>query len=122
MVSTRHRQNDIKLPYNIWNGESERNLKDGERICEECGGCGGHNEAGSKHGLIQMCPNCRGKGHKDWIDRAIGNPSDGVGHYITTNIGDDFAIEVEEGEKDEFKEKISLQVAGEFKFVYKDEL
>lgn len=68
-----------------------------------------------------MCPNCNGKGYKDWIDRAKGKSSNDVLHYIT-DTNDIFTTEVKKGQEDEFKEKISLRIEGKFKFVDKDEL
>lgn len=68
-----------------------------------------------------MCSNCNGKGYKDWIDKAKGNPDDGYLYYITDTTNR-LATQVKKEQEEEFKEKISLRLEGEFKFIDKDEL
>ncbi len=115
-----NRQENIKLPYNIWTGEESHELRADEIICDECKGRGGYSESGKGEGLIQMCSRCNGQGYRDWIDRARGSADDEFIYFIS-HTSDQVAAVVKKGEEEKYKEKIKVQ-AGHFKFEEKDEI
>ena len=119
MDKRKNRQGHIRLPFNIWQGEKGRTLRDDETVCDECRGCGGHSE--TEDMLIKCCGTCYGKGYLDWIDRAKGKRTDRLNYYIS-NPGDKNASVVTDEFEEMFMKKIEMQITGVFKFIPKDEI
>ena len=119
MDKNKSRSRNIRLPYNIWTGHAARTLRDSERVCETCGGCGGHDYTKNATGLIKRCDACEGRGYFDWIHRAQGTIKEKYSYFIT-HTSDQISAVVKKGEEEKYMKQIHLPVPGKFKFKDKD--
>lgn len=121
MDNKKNRQGNIRLPYNIWKDHAARELRDSERVCEECGGCGGYGYPNGQSGLIKRCDICGGRGYFDWIHTAKGTVKEEYSFFITRS-SDQISAAVKRGEEEKYIKQIELQLTGTFKFKSKDDI
>jgi len=122
MASRTNRSGNNRKPKNIWTGEKSRECRDTETLCDGCKGRGGHRESEEGNaGLIKMCPHCNGRGYHDWIHKATNDEA--KNSFFIVEPYDDIAMVTEKGEEEtKLRKMIELQIAGQFKFVNKDEI